>query len=424
MRHFVTGEAILVETRVFGIFDERGRLTSMANLSRDISGKRKLEEQLQLAQKMEAVGRLAGGIAHDFNNLITIIRGATEVLLEQRLDSAASLSTLKEIGDAAERAAALTERLLAFGRRQMVRPRPMDLNRAILRMKSMLQRLAGEDITLAIQLDENLDRVKMDPLQVDQILINLAANARDAMPHGGAITIRTFNWQLTQPSLHQAGLKSGHYVCLSFSDNGWGMNQETQNHIFEPFYTTKTTGNGLGLSTVYGIVQQVGGQILVSSAPGEGASFTLYLPRTTEDVLAEGTIRKLERTPGTGNILLVEDEASLRAIVAGFVREHGYSVYEAGDAQEAASISSRYAIDLLLTDIVMPGASGPVLASALAQAHPRIKVIFMSGYADHAALQQALLHPKAFFVQKPFRLSDLLTKVRQALADEQLATSN
>ncbi len=416
MRHFVTGEPILVETRVFGIFDDRGRLTSMANLSRDISEKRKLEEHLHLAQKMDAVGRLAGGIAHDFNNLLTIIRGAAEVLLEGRQDSAASRSTVKEIGEAAERAAALTDQLLAFGRRQMVRPRAMDLNRAILRMQGMLQRLAGEDVAIEIKLDKDLDRVKLDPIQVDQILINLTANSRDAMPRGGAIAIRTFNWRLSEPHRNQTGLEAGHYVCLSFSDNGVGMSQEIQSHIFEPFYTTKKTGHGLGLSTVYGIVQQSGGQVLVRSAPGEGTSFTLYLPRTTEDAPLESAAVENKTAPGRGNILLVEDEASLRAIVAGSIREHGYTVYEAADAQEAALVSSRHSIDLLLTDIVMPGASGPALASTLTEAYAQMKVIFMSGYADHAALEQAFLHPNTFFVQKPFRLSDLMGKIREALA--------
>jgi two-component system, cell cycle sensor histidine kinase and response regulator CckA len=420
MRHFVTGEPILVDTRVFGIFDERGRLTSMANLSRDISEKRKLEEHLQLAQKMDAVGRLAGGIAHDFNNLLTIIRGAAEVLLDRCQDSATSLSTVKEIGDAAERAAALTEQLLAFGRRQMVRPRPMELNRSILRMQSMLQRLVGEDVTLEIQLAENLDHVKMDPIQVDQILINLSANARDAMPHGGAIAIRTFNWQLSHPHMNETGLNAGRYVCLLFSDTGLGMSQETQSHIFEPFYTTKEVGKGtgLGLSTVYGIVRQLGGQILVRSAPGEGTTFTLYLPRTTEYPLQEVSGQETRTVPGTGNILLVEDETSLRAIVAGYMREHGYAVYEAADAREAAAISSRCPIDLLLTDIVMPGATGPALASALAKNHSRMKVIFMSGYADHAALEQVELQPSMLFLQKPFRLSDLLARIREALADD------
>jgi signal transduction histidine kinase/CheY-like chemotaxis protein len=416
MRHFVTGEPILVETRVFGILDDRGRLTSMANLSRDISEKRKLEERLQLAQKMDAVGRLAGGIAHDFNNLLTIIRGAAEVLLEGRQDSAANRYTVKEIDDAAERAAALTEQLLAFGRRQMIRPRAMDLNLAIVHVQSILQRLAGEDIAVEVKLDESLGLVKMDPIQVDQILINLTANARDAMPGGGSIAIRSFNWQLSEPHRSQAGLKPGHYVCLSYSDNGLGMSQEIQSHIFEPFYTTKTSGHGLGLATVYGIVQQSGGQILVRSAPGEGTAFTLYLPETTEAL--EETVADSRARPASDkeSILLVEDEPSLRAIVAGYMRECGYAVQEAANAQEARAISSHGPIDLLLTDIVMPGASGPALASALAGDHAQMKVIFMSGYADHAALEQALTRPNTLFVQKPFRLSDLMAKIRQALA--------
>jgi two-component system cell cycle sensor histidine kinase/response regulator CckA len=417
MRHFVTEEPILVETRVFGIFDERGRLTSMANLSRDISEKRKLDEQMRLAQKMEAVGRLAGGIAHDFNNLLTIIHGAAEVLQEHWQGDAANLGVVREIHDAAERASVLTEQLLAFGRRQMVLPRPVNLNRAILRMQAMLQRLAGDDINLEIELDENLGNVKIDPIQVDQILINLTANARDAMPHGGAIAIRTFNWRLSQPNMNQTGLSPGHYACLSFSDSGLGMSQETLSHIFEPFFTTKAgKGNGLGLSTVYGIVQQSGGQILVRSAPGEGTSFTLYMPRTTEDVQLEAPGQETTSLSGLGNILLVEDEASLRSILAGYMREHGYVVYEAADALEARKACHGHRIDLLVTDIAMPGTSGPALASALAEIQSQMSVIFMSGYADHAALQEAMLHRNTLFLQKPFRFSDLLAKIRQAFA--------
>src|SRR5258708_8257811 len=231
MRHFVTGEPILVETRVFGVFDETGRPNSMANLSRDISEKKKLEEQLRGAQRMEAVGRLAGGIAHDFNNLLTIIRGAGEILEERLLGDAPNLQVVTEIHDAAERASVLTQQLLTFGRRQMVRPRPIDLNKVILRMQDMLQRLAGEDITLETQLQEDLWNVTMDPIQVDQILINLAANARDAMPQGGAITMRTFNWQASQPAKTPAGLKPGPYHVFWFSDNGGVLKPETLSTI-------------------------------------------------------------------------------------------------------------------------------------------------------------------------------------------------
>jgi PAS domain S-box-containing protein len=417
LRHFVTGAPILVETRVFGIFDERGRLTSMANLSRDISEKRKLEEHLHLARKMDAVGRLAGGIAHDFNNLLTIIRSSADLLLERGQENPANLSTVKEIGEAAERAAALTEQLLAFGKRQMVRPRAMDLNSSVLRMRDMLQSLAGENVVINLALEKNLDWVKMDPVQVDQVLINLTANARDAMANGGAITIRTFNDQISDAHCKQISLEPGAYVCLWFSDSGQGMDQETQSHIFEPFYTTRKTGHGLGLSTVYSIVQQSGGQIVVRSAPGEGAAFTLYLPRTTEDTQPEANPPKAAPALDKRSMLVVEDETSLRAIVAAYLRECGHEVYEAADAQQAAAISSSREIDLLLTDIVMPGASGLTLASALAVVHPRMKVIFMSGYADRATIQEAL-RPNMIFLQKPFRLTDLMARIRQAFADE------
>ena len=423
MRHFVTGEPILVETRVFGVFDETGRPTSMANLSRDISEKKKLEEQLRGAQRMEAIGRLAGGIAHDFNNLLTIIRGAGEILEERLLGDAPNLQVVTEIHDAAERASVLTQQLLTFGRRQMVRPRPIDLNKVILRMQDMLQRLAGEDITLETQLQEDLWNVTMDPIQVDQILINLAANARDAMPQGGAITMRTFNWQASQPAKTPAGLKPGPYACLSFSDNGCGMEPETLSHIFEPFFTTKELGKGtgLGLSTVYGVVHQNDGQISVRSTPGEGTSFTFYLPRATENASPEASSQKPKSLPGAGNILLVEDERSLRAMVSGYVRESGYQVYEAADANEALRISQDHSIDLLLTDIVMPGASGTALASTLKASRPQMRVIFMSGYAEHAALQEAMLKPNTLFLQKPFRLSALVAKIHQALADAEPA---
>jgi len=416
LRNFVTGEPVVVETRVFGIRDENGRLTAIANISRDISQKKKLEGQLRLAQKMDAVGRLAGGIAHDFNNLLTVIRGAAEVLQERWNECPASLETIREINDAAERASALTEQLLAFGRRQMVRPRPIDLNHVILRANGMLKRLAGEDILLELRLQENLWKVKMDPIQADQILINLAANARDAMPNGGSIIIETFNHQFPhQPE--STSLQPGHYVGLSFSDSGQGMDTETLSRIFEPFFTTKEAGNrsGLGLSTVYGIVHQCGGDISVRSTPGRGSCFTFYLPRSTEDVSSREDDADLSFLQGSGNILLVEDEASLRMVVAGYLRERGYVVYEAGNAQEARKISQDNRIDLLLTDIVMPGISGPELAASLAAANNEMRVIFMSGYAEHAALQQAILQPNALFMQKPFRLRTLLARIHEAL---------
>jgi PAS domain S-box-containing protein len=416
MRHFATGEPILVETRVFGIRDEAGKLTSMANLSRDISEKRKLEDQLRQAQKMEAVGRLAGGIAHDFNNLLTVIRGAAEVLQDSSQGSPKT-EIVKEISDATERASALTEQLLAFGRRQMVQPRAINLNRVILGMQGVLKRLAGEDISLWVELESDLRPVKMDPSQVDQILMNLTTNARDAMPHGGVIGIRTFNSDVAPATVAPADANAG-YAGFSFSDNGPGMDSETLSHIFEPFFTTKEPGKGtgLGLSTVYGIVQQGGGDITVESTPGQGTSFTLYLPRTTEEPAREDSAPPTSVVAGTGAVLLVEDEPSLRAIVAGYIRERGYRVHDAADAQEALKIAALHHIDLLLTDIVMPGTSGPALALSLAAIHPQVHVIFMSGYTDHAALEEALRQPNTLFLQKPFRLTALAAKMHEALA--------
>jgi two-component system, cell cycle sensor histidine kinase and response regulator CckA len=415
MRHFVTGKPVLVETRVFGVYNDSGKLTNMVNLSRDISQRKEMEERLRLAQKMEAVGRLAGGIAHDFNNLLTVIRGAAEVLEERWEKSGSNLEVIKEISDAAERASALTEQLLAFGKRQMVRPRATDLNHVIERMQGMMKRLAGEDISLETRLQESLWKVKMDPIQADQILINLTANARDAMPHGGAIRISTFNRLLSQ-DIESTNLKPGHYVCVSFSDNGRGMDSATLSHIFEPFFTTKQPGNGtgLGLSTVYGIVQQTGGDISVRSEPGQGASFTLYFPRSAEDISLAESESDAAELQGSGSILLVEDEPSLRAVVAGYIREHGYLVHEAEDAEEAVAISRERHIDLLLTDIVMPGTSGPELAASLAPSNALRRVIFMSGYAEHAALQEAIQQPNALFLQKPFRLKTLLVKIQEA----------
>lgn len=416
LRHFVSGEPIPVETRVFGINDEDGRPSVLVNLSRDVSQKKKLEEHMRLAQKMEAVGRLAGGIAHDFNNLLTVIRGAAEVLEERWHESPGSLETINEISYAAQRASTLTEQLLAFGRRQMVRPRAIDLNQVILRAEAMLRRLVGEDIVVKTHLQENLWKVKMDPIQADQILINLAANARDAMPRGGSVTIATCNHQLPKET-DPTRLKPGHYAGLSFSDNGQGMDAETASRVFEPFFTTKGAENrsGLGLSTVYGIVHQCGGDISVRSTPGLGSCFTLYLPRITEDVAVSESEPDTSLMQGSGNVLLVEDEASLRKVVAGYLRERGYVVYEAGDAQEALKISRDTCVDLLLTDIVMPGTSGPELAASLAAGNEAMGVIFMSGYAEHAALQQAIVQPHALFIQKPFRLRTLLARIHEAL---------
>lgn len=402
----------------------KGILLDITERKQAEEDKKKLEEQLRQAQKMEAIGRLASGIAHDFNNLLTIIRGAAERLQKRLPGGSGDQQTVQTIHESAERASALTEQLLAFGRQQMALPRALDVNQVILKLQVILQRLAGKNIALNMHLQEDLWNVKMDPIQIDQILLNLAANARDAMPHGGAITLETSNRTVNGSGGAPAGLGPGQYVCLSFSDSGEGIEAETLGHIFEPFFTTKEPGQGagLGLSTVYGIVQQNGGQISVSTVPGQGTVFTLHFPRSTEEAQAtEGaaaTIGAEQDLCGSESILLVEDEPSLRAILAEHIGEHGYSLHEAANAREAEELAAVRKIDLLITDLVMPGSGGGKLARALAACHPGLRVIFISGYAKHAALEEALRQPNTFFMQKPFRLRDLLVTIRHALDSE------
>jgi len=417
LRHFVTGEPIVVDTRGFGIFDASGRLTNIATVSRDVSEQKKLQEQLHLAQKMEAVGQLAGGIAHDFNNLMTIIRGASEVLEGRIQQSPGSSKVLNEIREAAERASTLTQQLLAFGRRQMIRPRVMDLNQILTHTQDMLRRLLGEDIQIVTELAPDLWNVKMDPVQIDQILLNLASNARDAMPHGGTITIRTSNRDWTEPAAGQSVLAAGQYVILEFADTGAGMDAATVKHVFEPFFTTKELGKGtgMGLATVYGIVQQSAGHISVTSQPRFGTIFEILLPRTMENALEDTPAAHSVTAESYARILLVEDESSLRDLIAEYVREKGYTVFEAGSASAAMSVANSQAVDLLITDIVMPGESGEQLASSLLERQPDVAVIFVSGYAEHAALEEALKRPNVVFLQKPFRFGELLDKIRQVL---------
>lgn len=417
LRHFVTGETIPFDTRGFGIFDAEGNLTNIATVSRDIAEKEKLEEQLHMAQKMEAIGRLAAGIAHDFNNLLTVVRGSAEVLAQRLPESATDLHhRLREIHVAADRASALTDQLLTFGRRQMVFPQVINLNHVVLGMDEMLRRLMGEEITLAISLDRALWNVKMNPSQADQILINFAANARDAMPAGGNISVKTWNQTLDGGAAQAEGLPAGDYVCLSVSDSGIGMDPETLQHIFEPFFTTKEMGTGMGLATVYGIVQQCSGQVTARSSAEKGTEFTVYLPRTMEAAIVDPAVEKTTPSPaGLQTILIVEDEPSLRALLADYVRESGYRVLEAASVTEALEVVRNEKLNLLVTDIVMPGGSGQDLASTLSLAHPGLGIIFMSGYADNIALQEAASQPGVFFVPKPFTLKNMLEKIREAL---------
>jgi two-component system cell cycle sensor histidine kinase/response regulator CckA len=420
LKHFVTGEAIPFDTRGFGIFDATGRLTNIAMVSRDVAEKERLEEQLRMAQKMEAIGRLAAGIAHDFNNLLTVVRGSAEVL-EQRLPESANdvRHRLREIHVAADRASALTDQLLTFGRRQMAFPQVVNLNHVVLGLENMLRRLAGENVALTISIDHDLWNVRMNPSQADQILINFAANARDAMPHGGKISIKTWNQMLDGTAPQIGGLPAGEYVCLSVSDSGVGMNAETLSHIFEPFFTTKEMGTGMGLATVYGIVQQCDGHVSAFSTAEKGTEFIVFLPRAKEPAAAD---RAPDKTPqqqtGSKTILIVEDEPSLRALLADYVRQSGYRVLEAACADEAMTVVRDQKLDLLVTDIVMPGGSGQTLASMLSATYPGLAIIFMSGYADHAALQAAASQPGVIFVPKPFTLRYMAEKIREALGGD------
>jgi|GEM_PF-984661 PAS domain S-box-containing protein len=417
LQHVVTREAIPSETCSFGIFDTAGKLTNIATVSRDIAEKEKLEEKLRTAQKMEAIGRLAAGIAHDFNNLLTVVRGSAEVL-EKRLPANATdlHHSLREIHAAADRASALTDQLLTFGRRQMVFPQVINLNHVIFGMEEMLQRLVGSNATLSFSVDKDLWNVKINPSQVDQLLINFIANARDAMPNGGDIAVKTWNQVFDTATAQSSGLEAGEYVCLSVTDSGIGMDAETLSHIFEPFFTTKELGTGMGLATVYGIVQQCSGHVVAHSAMEKGTEFIIYFPRTIEAISPETNGNKISsHRSGSETILIAEDEPSLRALLADYVRECGYRVLEAASVEEALVAVHNQKLDLLVTDIAMPGGTGQALASALSASYPGLGIIFMSGYADYASLQEAASHPGVMFVPKPFTLRYMLDKIREAL---------
>jgi GAF domain-containing protein len=413
-RHFSTEEVSLA----WSVADQVAGALARAQLDQE---HRQLEEQFRQAQKMEAIGRLAGGMAHDFNNLLTVITGYSELLLHRHLDSNDPRhKDIEQIYKAAERAAVLTRQLLAFSRQQVIRPKVLDLNVIIADINQMLRRLISEDIDLIIAPDSALGYVKVDPGQLEQIIMNLVVNACDAMPQGGKLTIKTANINLGEDYVgRHVGLKPGSYIMLTISDTGVGMDVETRSHIFEPFFTTKEKGTGLGLATVYGIVQQNKGHILVSSNPGQGTTFTVYLPRidqTTE--LTDQDQVPTESFGGTETILLVEDEDMVRELARYTLLQKGYKILEARHGQEALEVCKRYedSIHLLLTDVVMPGGlSGYQLAERLVSLHPEIKVIYMSGYVDKDIIHHVILDSEMAFLQKPFSPTTLTRKVREIL---------
>src|SRR5215472_649367 len=389
----------------------------------DVTERRALEQQLRQSQKMEAVGRLAGGIAHDFNNLLMVISGYSEFLLE-RLGAEPHLrGPAQEIASASERASSLTRQLLAFSRKQMLAPRIVNLNDIATENLKMLTRMIGEDIDLVMIPGAELWAVRADAGQIEQVIMNLAVNARDAMPSGGKLTIETANTTLDEEyARFHAPLRPGDYVMFSINDTGAGMDRETQSHIFEPFFTTKgPKGTGLGLSTVYGIVKQSGGYIWVYSEIGKGTTFKIYLPRvasateTAAQVTAPAKFQRVE--PGTETILLVEDEANLRYLARQYLEKQGYKVIEAADGAVAMQIAVAHegVIHLLLTDVIMPGMNGRELAQRVSEIRPNVKVLYMSGYTENVIGHDGTLEAGVRLLQKPFNLRDLKDKVREVL---------
>jgi PAS domain S-box-containing protein len=388
----------------------------------DVTERMRLEEQLRQAQKMEAVGRLAAGVAHDFNNLLTIVIGYSDLALQRLSTGNRMRPPLEEIKKAGERAAWLTRQLLAFSRKQVLQPQILDLNSLLANVDQMLRRVIGEDIELVMQLPPGLGRVQADPGQIEQVIVNLAVNARDAMPQGGRLTLEAANVELDSgyASSHQSVLP-GQYVMFAMSDTGIGMDAKTQARIFEPFFTTKEPGKGtgLGLSTVYGIVKQSGGYIWAYSEPGKGAAFKVYLPRIDQpaEAMAPGEPGVAELPLASETVLLVEDEKAVRNLAREVLECRGYHVLEAAGALEALEVAERYKkhIHLLLTDVVMPQMGGRELAEQLARLHPETKVLFMSGYADNAVVHHGLLDPGTALLQKPFTAQALARKLREVL---------
>jgi PAS domain S-box-containing protein len=389
--------------------------------SRDVTDSRALEEQLRQAQKMEAVGRLAGGIAHDFNNLLTAIMGYTELATERLKPEDPTRMELSEIEKAAQRAADLTRQLLAFSRKQVLQPRVVNLNQVVSDTDKMLRRLIGEDIELVTSLKERLSSVRADTGQIEQVLLNLAINSRDAMPRGGKLMIETSEVELDETySEFHFDVPPGRYVLVAVSDTGTGMDAKTLSHVFEPFFTTKAVGKGtgLGLSTVYGVVKQSGGHVTAYSEPGVGTTFKIYLPRV-EDLPEEarGSPRQPRQAGGTETILVVEDEEAVRRLACRSLESHGYKVLPAAGASEALLVCEKHAgeIHLMFTDVVMPLLSGRELAQRVAALRPRMKVLFMSGYTDDAIVQHGVLDADTPFLQKPFTPRSLAQKVREVL---------
>jgi PAS domain S-box-containing protein len=412
------GAELPIEDSAAPIRDDSGNLRGAIMVFRDVTSRRQLEEQLGHAQKMDAVGRLAGGVAGDFNNLLTVITGFAELLRAELNESDPARRFADEIMYASERAAGLTRQLLAFSKGQNTQPRLLDLNGVLGSMEPMLRRLVGENIDLIVLPGADLGHVKADPAQIEQAVMNLSTNSRDAMPGGGKLVIETANVDLDdETSAMKVGVKPGSYVMLAISDTGVGMDAETRSRLFEPFFTTKNPGqgSGLGLATVYGIVKQSEGQITVYSQVGAGTIFELYFPRIAEsEEKLEGGKRRDQM--GSETILLVDDEEGVRKLVNAILQAHGYGVIEANNGQSALAAYEKnsHKIDLVLTDVVMPQMNGFELGDRLAAARPELKILYMSGYRDNP-IGNAPGEPNRAFLHKPFTPDVLLNKIRQLL---------
>jgi signal transduction histidine kinase/ActR/RegA family two-component response regulator len=392
----------------------------------DVTERRALEQQLRQAQKMEAVGRLAGGIAHDFNNLLMVIQGYTTLLQRSLPVSDTRRRKTQQIMKAAERAASLTGQMLAFSRKQITSPVVLDLNAVIDETAQMVKRLIGEDIEFRVSPAESLWTIEADADQMIQVLMNLCVNARDAMPQGGTLTIATGNVTVEEGSIGRRSYVSpGDYVQLSVTDTGMGISKDVQDQIFEPFFTTKEVGKGtgLGLAMIYGVVKQSGGYVWVDSEPGQGACFTIYLPRVKGTIAPAISAEAEALPPGTETLLIAEDEESLRKMMCEHLRSLGYTVLEASSGQQALSVASQHVghIDLLITDLVMPKMSGRELSEKLGSLRPDLKTIYMSGYTDDTVVRHGISERGITLLQKPFRLDTLTHKVGDALGQTETA---
>ncbi len=417
-----SGEWRVMESTASAVRNSEGAVEKLIIVNRDITERKHLEQQLLLSQRLEAVGKLSGGVAHDFNNILGVIIGYSEALQQMMPADDPMREAVDEIEKAGRRAAALTQQLLAFSRKQVLEPKVLDLNSIVADVEKMLRRLIGEDLELEIVPASALGRVKADRGQIEQVILNLAVNARDAMPHGGKLKVETMNADLNQSDARRLRyVIPGHYVMLQVSDTGTGMSAEVQSHIFEPFFTTKEQGKGtgLGLATVYGVVKQSGGYIWLESELGKGSRFQVYLPRVEGMEPEAARSQPSFETHGPATILVVEDETSLRKLTCNTLKQSGYKVLEAKDGPEAIEIASQYQgeIHLLFTDVVMPGMSGHQLAEKLSSGGPKMKVLYTSGYTDGAVATHGVLESGVVILRKPFSRAQLQQNVGQMLGE-------